>query len=264
MRALLGILVLLLSSVGAVGSDSSISLQLKDVLLETAAQKLSEQAKTHVLADPAVAAKVTVSLTSVPLETALDTICAASDLSWYLVKMDLPKDTEPDAAQVAGIVRLLAGMESSTFIAEQPRGTLKARIQRGGGAEAEPDGLTSVYLVTSSDLKAPAQPPGRVDRMIDLQRESMKLMFQLTPDEYTQMMERSMEMFMNMDPAERAAMMNRTLLGLSKMNPDKFHAMVSEFIGLAKDIPPETLKALADMWGVEPDQEPGGPAPPGR
>jgi hypothetical protein len=270
MRIILAALVLAVAVVSA-GHADGVSLQLKDASLETVAAKLSEQAKAYVLADPVVNAKVSVSINNVTLEKALDIVCMGSELGWYLVKMDLPKDAEPDAAQVAGIVRILATMETDTFIAEQPSGPLRAQIRRGDAsatpevepAAAIPDGLTKAYLLTSADFKTPAPAATRVDKMLDIQRQSMKLMLQMTPEETTEMMERSMEVFMNMDPREKAAMMNRTLLSISKMDPEKFRGMVGEFIGIAKDIPPETLKALADMWGVDPDQQDKAVPPPG-
>jgi hypothetical protein len=267
-RTIVGVLAVVL--VLATVASANVSLQLKDASAETAAAKLTEQAKVSVLADPAVSAKITVSLTNMPLEKALDAVCAGSDLGWYIVRLDLPKDTKPDAEQIARIVRLLVSMDSSTFVTEQPGGAFGARIQRPQDPEAiaavaegdENEKLTKVYLITEKDLKAAAKPATNVDRMLDIQRQSLKLMLKLSPDEMAQMMDRSMELFMNMDPQERAAMMNRTLLSISKMNPDRFKAMVGEFINSVKDIPPETLKALADMWGVEPNQMPGGGPPP--
>ena len=243
-----------------------VTIQLKDAALDETAAKLAAESKTHVVADPDVRGAVTLSLKSISLEKALDVICTNSGLAWYMVKIDLPADAEPDAREIARVVRVLATMGPTTFIAEQPAGTPLGQIERSGaspaaGSPVEVKDLTTVYLLTSADLKTPPKPPTRVDRMMDMQKESMQLMMTMTPEEMAEIMQRGMDMFMKMDPQQKAAMMNQSLNAITKMDPAKMRSMANEMQAMAKDIPPETIENLMKVWGWDPNNPP--PPPPG-
>ena len=242
-------------------STEKLTLEVRDASPADVAAKLSTASGVYVLADPDVTGKITCGLVDVSLVDALRAVCKDTKLAWYTVDMNIPKDKVPDVAEVAKYVRLLSLLETDTFIARSANGKMIARADRIEPKtekplkDGKPTGLTTVYLISAADLKAPKEVKSNVDKMMDMQRDSMAMMASLTPEETTEMMRRGLEMYMNMDPAQKAALINSQLEAMTKMDPQVMHNVMTETQDIAQQIPQETLDKLMKVWGWDPNAE---------
>jgi len=151
---ILGIVVLLATVLCAAEdvqpAGGTISLDFNDTDLSQAFSTIAQKTQNTILVDPAVKGKVSLSLTSVTAEQALNTICKLNKL--VLLKVYLPAATEgekPTASKLIALVDAIKALGGKSLIWEDPA----TQTQGVFVPDAKPDAIAVPSLAASLNLK---------------------------------------------------------------------------------------------------------------
>jgi len=195
-----------------------------DTPIQEVLAKIGQDMRVAIVADSSVSGKVTLGLKNKPLPEALDVLCKQLGLTWRRIFLPRNQNIAPD--KLSEIIRALKALEVAGIFIEDPatgQGTSLMKnfpLQPGYDAQMTAGGsaFKAVYLVTDEKASKTAQArkeekgskdqkPGRVQRYVDIAREQMEMLMQMTPEERREAMMAGMQMFMNMDPQARQQMM---------------------------------------------------------
>jgi len=182
-------------------------------------------------------------------------------LSWrrvYLPKMVASAGVSPD--KLAAALRAMESVEQSGIVAVNPSTRRASSLvkefpvgqQFTEDLEAQQYSTTPVYVVYAAPGAGDASGLPAQERMLDLQRQQMQLMLQMSPEQMAEAVNQGMQMYLSLDPQVRQQMMGGMMRAgmqmFMNMPPEQRQQLIQEIMG-----------NMQGMFG------PGGPGgPPGR
>ncbi|MGC8666744.1 MAG: hypothetical protein ACP5VE_01325 [Chthonomonadales bacterium] len=187
------------------------------------------------------------------IEAALNSLVAqVKNSAWRRVYLKAGASPSPD--RLAAAVRALEMIEESGLVLENPASRRATSFLKGfpvpasftEDLAAQQFATSPVYVIFSTTPSADA-PKSLEERYMDLQRQQLEMMMQMTPDQLQAAMARGMQMWQSLDPATRTQMMGQ---------------MMRAGMQMFMNMPPEQRQQLMqDVFQSMQGAFPGGPPP---
>jgi hypothetical protein len=210
--------------------------------LKQIAESVAQRLNIRIVVDPAlfVAAAPKVPTEVQTPEQALSALIAAiKEASWRRVYLTQAQaNAVPPAEKLAASVRALDQLEQTGIVLEDPRTKrattyLKNYSVSPNFSEELTAGQFSanpIYVIYSTNPFASAQSPQ--DRFMDLQKQQMEMMMNMSPEEVGEAMTRGMQLWNNLDPATRQQMMGTMMKAgmqmFQNMSPEQRNEMMQQ------------------------------------
>jgi len=188
------------------------------------------------------------------VEAALNSLVAqVKNCAWRRVYLKSGSTPSPD--RLAAAVRALETIEESGLVLENPASKRATSFLKGFPVSpsftedlaAQQFATTPVYVIFSTAPGVDAS-KSLEDRYMDLQRQQLEMLMQMSPDQLQAAMTRGMQMWQNLDPATRTQMMGQMMRAGMQM----FMNMPPE---QRQQLMQEVFQSMQGTFG------PGGPPP---
>lgn len=227
------------------------------------AEQLGRRFEARVIVEPTifVAAAPRAPQDASDIEAGLNTLVGqARGLSWRRVYLPRASSGSVAPDRLAAALRAMEAVEQSGVVAVNPATRRASSFVREfpvgqqftQDLEAQQYSTTPLYVIFAATAAADASRLPAQQRMLDLQRQQMELMMQMSPEQMAEAVNQGMQMYMSLDPQVRQQMMG----GMMRAGMQMFMNMPPE---QRQHLIQEAMGNMQGMFG------PGGPGgPPGR
>jgi hypothetical protein len=208
--------------------------------LKLIAENVAQRLNIRIVVDPALfvaAAPKAPAEAQTPEQAMAALVATLKEASWRRVYLTQAQASAvPAAAKLAASVRALDQLEQSGIVLENPQ-TKKATtyVKNYNVSPTFNEDLTAgqfsptpIYVIYSTNPFASAMSPQ--DRMMDLQKQQMEMMMNMSPEEVGEAMSRGMQLWQN--PATRQQMMGTMMKAgmqmFQNMSPEQRNEMMQQ------------------------------------
>jgi hypothetical protein len=210
------------------------------VNLKTIGDDLGKKYQARVLVDPTifVAAIPKAPASDLEIDKALDDLASRiKNTTWRRVYLNVSQASIiPSPLKLSDTVRALDQLEQTGLVLENPT-TKKAitftknyNVTQNFANELKDGQFVTVPIYIFYSTVGGAEGKTMEEKFVDLQRQQMEMMLQMTPDQMAQSMAAGMQMFSQMDPSTRSQfmgnMMKASMQMFQQMSPEDRNAMM--------------------------------------
>jgi len=230
---------------------------------------LASQSKQKILVESSVKGNLKVGVKDTSLESALNTVCKATNLTWRKVYIDPKSDLLDKPDRFAATLRLIAGMSlPDLVVAGSSTNKVGVLCQQKQGVEGAQDkivkdlGMEPVYLVSNDATVAARQgTSAAVNNYTKSAKEQLDMFMKMTPEEREQALMASLDMMdsvgpdyyasvmqtmMNTDPEKLQRLQKRGTDMLFSMSTEQRRSMMKINMQASSSFTPEQMKILQD------------------
>lgn len=182
-------------------AEPKVSLTAKDTKITELLDSLAKQSKQRFVVETLAKGTITLSLTDVSLESALDSVCKSAKLDWRKVCISPDSKLLEQPDRFAATVRLVSGFSyPDMVVAGASNGRVgvhcsdKTAVKKAEDTQAKDLGMTTVYLI-SNDAAAAANALSKekdkakseaVDKYINTSKQLIDDFMKMAPEEQEQ------------------------------------------------------------------------------
>ncbi|MCE5324606.1 hypothetical protein LLG46_15015 [bacterium] len=235
MRTALSAFIILLYFVSGAYAAGKVSLNVSDMPIKDVAFQIEQQAGISIVVDPKAQASISVSISDVDVNQALDVITKLDKLAWKKLQFAKPADTTIKLEQLKSAILSLSALPMVGLSVEDPASKTTSICAKDLTKSPDTSGLqlpegytwTTVYVILNpeADAAQAAKVESDVDRISKAEMKNTVDMANMTPEQRQQVYASEMSAYMTLSPEDRQSLLAdrmRAMFNMSSQDSEQF------------------------------------------